>query len=196
MTQYVNLLDRLGIIPEASSALQRFELLFARWNQRINLSAARTPAEISEHVRDSLHVVPHLRDDARVIDVGAGGGFPVVIAAICLPQTQFVAIEPVHKKQAFLRTAARELGLSNLTSFAIRIEDHAIHDYDAATSRATFELETWLRTGLTLVRPGGRVLGFEGIRREDLQLDVERHPYELDGKQRAIVIARRPVGAT
>jgi len=164
--------------------------LLMKWNAMINLSAARTPAELDEHVRDSLHVVPHLSDAKRVIDVGSGGGFPVVVAAIALPATHFIALEPVHKKHAFLRTAARELGLSNLEPLAMRAEDHATHDYDAAMSRATFDLVEWLALGRTLVRPGGIVIGFEASVRDDLPTPFERHPYALDGKTRALIVVR------
>lgn len=164
--------------------------LFEKWNHQINLSSARTRAELDEHVRDCEHVIPFLRDAARVLDVGSGGGFPVVIAAIELPETHFVSLEPVHKKHAFLRTVKRELGLINFEPLAERLDDHADHDYDVAMSRATFELDEWLARGLAFVRPGGRVLGFEAVQRP-LAVPVERVPYELDGKTRAIVVARR-----
>lgn len=171
--------------------LVAFMTLFEKWNQRINLSAARTRADLEEHVLDCLNIVPHLSLARTVLDVGSGGGLPVVIAAISCPEISFVALEPVHKKHAFLRTAARELDLVNLETFAMRIEDHDRRDYDAASSRATFDLEEWLSLGLTHVRPGGFVIGFEGIERADLSTPVERHPYELSDKTRAIVIARR-----
>jgi len=164
--------------------------LFEKWNRSINLSAASTRAEISLHVEDSLHVVPHLRGAGAVLDVGSGGGFPVVIAALALPEVRFVSLEPVHKKQAFIKTAVRELGLANLEARAERIEDHERRDYDVAMSRATFDLKDWIAMGLERVRVGGLVLGFEAVTRTDLE-NVERDAYTLDGKQRAIVIARR-----
>jgi 16S rRNA (guanine527-N7)-methyltransferase len=175
-----------------ATKLNDFSALFLKWNKSINLSAARTAAELEEHITDSLALVDHLTDSARHLDVGSGGGFPVVVAAIACPQIQFVALEPVHKKQAFLRTAARELDLPNLDALAIRLEDHDVRDYDSASSRATFDLADWLRQGLGFVRPGGRVLGFEGVTRDDLPASVERYPYELGGKSRAIVALRKP----
>lgn len=191
MTQLVTSLEQLELARDLEAPLLRFRDLFRKWNEKINLSAASTPAEIEEHIRDSLHVVRHLSSTDSVIDIGSGGGLPVVIAAICLPSTQFTALEPVHKKHAFLRTAARELGLSNLEAFARRVEDHSDRDYGAAMSRATFDLREWLLRGLELVRPDGFVLGFEATLRDDLPLPFERHSYELDGKRRAIIVARR-----
>lgn len=190
MTQYVNILATLGISLDPTR-LEAFAKLFARWNGSINLSAAKTLDEIAEHVIDSLHVVPRIAEGANVIDVGAGGGFPSVIIALCRPDATVTALEPVHKKNAFLRTAARELGLANLEAYARRIEDHEQRDYDVAVSRATFDLREWLDLGLTLVRVGGHALGFEGIERTDLPVPLVRYSYELSGKQRAIVSVER-----
>jgi 16S rRNA (guanine527-N7)-methyltransferase len=165
--------------------------LFEKWNRSINLSAASTRAELQSHVEDSLHVVEHLRGAKRVLDVGSGGGFPVVVAAIALPDVSFTSLEPVHKKHAFLKTAARELGLRNLHPIAERLEDHPVHDYDAAMSRATFDLRDWLEAGRDRVIDGGIVLGFEAVRRDDLPPTIQRFPYSIDGKPRAIVVLRR-----
>ncbi|MBA2545071.1 MAG: 16S rRNA (guanine(527)-N(7))-methyltransferase RsmG [Deltaproteobacteria bacterium] len=162
-----------------------------RWNSSINLSSARSDDELAEHVIDSLHVVPRIATDATVLDVGAGGGLPCVVLAICRPDVSVTALEPVHKKHAFLRTAARELKLANLEAFARRLDDHAERDYDVAMSRATFDLREWLLLGLERVRIGGLALGFEGVERSDLPEPFTRYAYDLAGKQRAIVSVER-----
>ena len=191
-------------IDARTEDLSAFLELFEKWNRSINLSAASTRAELTSHLVDSLHVIPRLRDhfaadsswsasssNKRVLDVGSGGGFPVVIAAICLPEVGFTSLEPVHKKHAFIRTAARELELANLTALAERLEDHPVRDYDAAMSRATFDLREWLEAGRERVVDGGIVLGFEAVRRDDLPSTIERFPYTIDGKPRTIVLLRR-----
>jgi 16S rRNA (guanine527-N7)-methyltransferase len=184
-------LSKLGLAHASLPKLKNFITLFEKWNKSINLSAASSRGEVLAHLLDSLHVVPLLPPTGRVLDVGSGGGFPVVIAAACRPDLQFTSLEPVHKKHAFLRTAARELGLANLDARAERLEDHATHDYDVAMSRATFDLGDWLAMATDRVRPGGVVLGFEAVRRNDLPPTVERHAYNIDGKPRTIVTLRR-----
>ena len=193
-------LSALSLAPAHAETLNNFIQIFHKWNRSINLSAARSTDEISSHILDSLHAVPHLcaeiasiqAGSARVLDVGAGGGLPAVVVAICLPEIQVVALEPVHKKHAFLRTVRRELSLANLEPLAERVDDHPHHDYTAAMSRATFDLREWLLRGLALVQPGGLVLGFEAVPRHDLPPDTARHPYLLDDKSRSIVTLRRP----
>jgi len=106
MTRLVTTLSALSIEPAHLEKLNQFNTLFLQWNQRINLSAARSTDDIESHIRDSLHVVPHLRSSSRVIDVGSGGGFPVVVAAICLPALSFTA--PSMRRLRALMSELRE----------------------------------------------------------------------------------------
>lgn len=199
MTSLALTLASLALPVSLEERLDQFSELFRKWNRSINLSAARTEPELREHIVDSLHVVPHLRAahasghpaTMSVLDVGAGGGLPAVIAALSLPDAHITALEPVRKKHAFLRAVVRELALPNLDPRAERLDEHAHRDYAAAMSRATFDLRDWLELGCARVRPGGIVLGFEAILRRDLPSDIERHPYALDDRSRAIVLLRR-----
>jgi 16S rRNA (guanine527-N7)-methyltransferase len=201
MTLLTTALHALDLAPILEAPLNNFLVLFRKWNRSINLSAARSDLDLQDHIIDCLHIVPHLRAESdssspssplRVLDVGAGGGLPAVIVAICLPGVHVTALEPVHKKHAFLRTATRELSLSNFEPLAERVDDHPHHDFDAAMSRATFDLREWLLRGFDLVHPRGLVLGFEAVSRPDLPPGTQRHPYPLGDKSRSIVTLRRP----
>jgi 16S rRNA (guanine527-N7)-methyltransferase len=168
--------------------LEQFRDLLLKWNQRINLTAASTPSEIEEHIADCLALVPHVPDVGRLLDVGSGGGLPAIVIAIAKPDLAVVALEPTAKKHAFLRTAARELGLPRFDPRAERWEDHGIRGYDVATSRATMDLAVWLEVGARFVRPGGVVLGMEGREQIRLPGSTERRPYAAGDKTRAILI--------
>jgi 16S rRNA (guanine527-N7)-methyltransferase len=194
-------LATLSLPATLEDNLNNYRQLFLKWNRRINLSAARTDEDVDEHIVDSLHAVPPLRSlqlrssppSLRVLDVGAGGGFPSVVIAICVPNAVITALEPVHKKHAFLRACARELALANFDPRPERLEDHIASDYDAAMSRATFDLREWLATGLSRIRPGGLVLGFEAALRSDLPHEAQRYSYLLNTKPRSIVTLHRPL---
>jgi 16S rRNA (guanine527-N7)-methyltransferase len=201
MTAVTEALAALGLPATLATPLANFAALFHKWNQRINLSAARSEHELHDHIVDCLHLVPPLRAAASawppprpvpVLDVGSGGGLPAVVVAICIPELHVTALEPIHKKHAFLRTAARELALPGLEPLAERVEVHARHSYAAAMSRATIDLRDWLLLGLRHVAPGGVVFGFEATRRDDLPPDTRRDPYLHLGKPRAIVALSRP----
>ena len=182
-----------GLAPADSAKLSANIELLLRWNARINLTAARTHDDATQHVVDCLGVLPHIpADAARLVDVGSGGGLPAVIIAALRPNLAVTAVEPTHKKHAFLRTAARELALPNLDAIAGRLDDLPDASWDVATSRATFALDEWLASGLRLVVPGGLVLGLEGAEEVTLPPGATRHPYALADRKRAIITLRRP----
>lgn len=175
-----------------NDALDRFVTELLRWNERINLTAARTRDDARRHIDDSRALVAHVpAGTKRLIDVGSGGGFPAAVIAILRPEIAVTALEPVNKKHAFLLHVRRLLA-PNLDPRAERVEQHATHDYDVATSRATFALAEWLKIGATLVRPGGLVLGMEAVEQVELPPGATRHPYDADDRTRAIIVYAPP----
>lgn len=180
-----------GVVDKLAAYLE----LLARWNARINLSGSREPEALAGHVLDCLGVVPHVPADAkRLVDVGSGAGLPGAILAIVRPGLAVTALEPVHKKHAFLAAVRRELAVANLQALAERVEAHreaaGFVGYDVAVSRATFAVPEWLACGRTLVRPGGVVLAMEGSEQHALPAGATRHPYEIPGsdRRRAIIV--------
>src|SRR4051794_12362684 len=94
--------------------------LLAKWNAVYNLTAVRDPAQmVTQHLLDSLAVVPAFTEADNVLDVGAGGGLPGMVLAIwagaARPEMRISMIDTVHKKTAFLTQAKAELGLDNVT---------------------------------------------------------------------------------
>ena len=168
-----------------------YELL-RRWSASIRLVGSTKPGDLDQHLADSLAVVRLLPPTTqRVIDVGAGGGFPSVVLAIESPEIEVVALEPIQKKWAFLRTVRRELGLHNFQPLPHRDDDYSASmtdPFDAATSKATFALEEWLTRGQRLVRPGGVVFGFEA-RPGALPEQAVRHPYARPNGQHCSIVS-------
>jgi 16S rRNA (guanine527-N7)-methyltransferase len=201
----VSFASPLAVLGQLSPAeLKRVQELFegflkliTRWNSSIKLVSSSDVGELRErHLIDSLAVVPHLDGGARLVDVGAGGGFPGVVIAIARPAIEVTSLEPIHKKHAFLATVRRELGLTNFTPIAERDEAHAARQdfvpYDIAISRATFAVPEWLERGATLVKPGGLVIAMEAREQHDLPEGTTRAPYPLGDRQRALLLRRRP----
>ncbi len=187
----------IQLTPEMYDALLAYLELLQTWNARINLTATREASELLHlHLVDSLILATHLpAGTGDVIDVGSGGGFPAIPTAILRSDLRVVAIEPVHKKHAFLSTARRELGLANFKAMPIRESAVADSSYDLATSRATFDIATWFRIGQRLVKPAGCVFAMEGIPELSLPEGVVRQPYQLPGAPtRSRAILRWPAG--
>jgi 16S rRNA (guanine527-N7)-methyltransferase len=130
-----------------------------RWNAVVNLTSLTDPAAIAElHLLDSLAIVPHVPPGSRVLDVGAGGGFPGLPLAIVRPDVHVRMVDRTAKKAAFLASTAARLGLANAEAAQERIEAGQGADYDVAVSRALTDPAAWLGLGRGLVKAGGRVL--------------------------------------
>ncbi|PJI38488.1 16S rRNA (guanine(527)-N(7))-methyltransferase RsmG [Ferrovibrio sp.] len=97
----------------AISRLEAYAALIAKWQKAINLVAPKTLPELwSRHFLDSAQLLEHApRDTMRWLDLGSGGGFPgLVIAAVSEAQVHMV--ESDQRKSAFLREAARAMGVT------------------------------------------------------------------------------------
>jgi len=187
-------LDLSEVTASAEAKLESYVALLMRWNQKIQMTATKDVDEfVSRHVADSLELAKYIHPDVKtMIDVGSGGGLPGIVLSIVKPEIDFLLIEPTQKKHAFLSTARRELGATNLRTLALRDEQLLKRDdfvpFDAAVARAVWAVEEWLARAPSLLRPGGRIYAMEGIRQADVEGEFERHPYELEaGRTRSIL---------
>ena len=114
--------------------------LLQKWNKVYNLTAVRDPAQmLSHHLVDSLSVIAPLQKHgapARLMDVGAGGGLPGVVIAICFPGTDVSCVDAVAKKATFIQQVAAELKLPNLHGVHSRVEQLKTAPFGVITSRA------------------------------------------------------------
>jgi 16S rRNA (guanine527-N7)-methyltransferase len=141
-------------------ALGRLLDLVVLWNQRVDLTAARSPEELVDlYLTDALVIAAHAgpAPDASWIDVGSGAGAPGVVLQLLRPQLQLTLVEPRSKRVAFLRTAIGQLRLGSKVVGG-RSDGIGGGACDLAVSRATFPPEEWLAEGARLARRGVWVL--------------------------------------
>ena len=186
---------RVAPAPEQTDALLRYVDLLLTWSARINLTGARSPAEVvTDHLVDAFALAEALDRPEQVADVGSGGGLPAIPLALLRPTLRVLLCEPLAKKGAFLRTAIRELGLGARVQLrAGRGEDLAAErpgDFDVAISRATFAPEDWLPLGRRLVRAGGRVCVLT-TPASGFGATVENEPKLYAGGRRALFMISR-----
>jgi 16S rRNA (guanine527-N7)-methyltransferase len=161
---------QLELTPEHQTQLQRYYHVLMDWNQKINLT--RIPNEaafIQRHVLDSLTLWPLLAQvpsGSKVVDVGSGGGFPLIPLAIVRPDLQWHSMEATQKKVRCLQAMATDLHL-NLTFFADRLEalnQTPAHQqqYQVVTARAVAPLKTLLPWVAPLLAAQGQLLAMKG----------------------------------
>ncbi len=176
----------------------------ADWNSRMNLTSVIDYEEVQvKHFLDSLTVVPALGEplppNARVVDVGAGAGFPGLPLKLVFPGISLALAESTGKKAVFLRHVVETLGLDGVEVYTGRAEELAHWpelrgSYDLALGRGLARLPTLLEYTLPFTRTGGLVVawkhGGEGLKAE---LDSARRALQvLGGRVKSIY----PVKAT
>ena len=116
----------------------------------------------TRHILNSAIVAPLLRP-GRVGDIGSGAGLPGLVLAIARPDVDFVLIEPMERRVAWLQSQADELGLVNVAVLRGRAEEVRLNPLlDQVTARAVSALRTLIPLTAPLVKTGGQLVLMKG----------------------------------
>ena len=124
---------------------QQFDALgenYADWNAKINVISRKDIDNLYErHILHSLSIALfiHFTDGTRIMDAGAGGGFPGIPLAILFPEVKFHLVDSTGKKIKVAQAIADTLELQNVTTRHCRIEDEK-GVFDFIVSRAVMTL--------------------------------------------------------
>lgn len=147
-------------------------------NQLFNLTAIKTPEGAALlHFADSLTLSKYLPEGAKILDIGSGAGFPAIPIAIARPDIQVTALDSTQKRVNFINSAARMLGLNNLTAICHRAEDVTGSEFkecfDIVTARAVASYPILLELCLPAVKVGGKFVAMKSkdVSRETLGID-------------------------
>ncbi len=115
----------------------------------------------SRHILNSAVTAPLF--SGRVGDVGSGAGLPGLVLAIARPDVEWILIEPMERRVAWLNEQVSALGLDNVEVLRARAEDWRRGPVlDAATARAVSALRTLVPLTAPLVRDGGELILLKG----------------------------------
>src|SRR5579863_5891470 len=125
---------------QVSMLLAYLDLLL-RWNRKINLTSIRTEEEcVTRHFGESLYLARWIALQGNLLDIGSGAGFPGLALRIAFPELATTLLEPVAKKRAFLKEAARVCGISEVDVRPERLEDFVRQNpaakFETITARA------------------------------------------------------------
>lgn len=123
------------------------------------------------HVKDSLLGLNALRNcpEGKYADIGSGAGYPGLPLAI-ETQRPTVLVDSVTKKVRILDGFIDELGLTNVETYAGRIEDFGREhpgEFSAVSARALSKLSVLLELASPLLKMGGRLICFKANVEED-----------------------------
>lgn len=127
---------------------------------------------VIRHILDSLCACKNIESLANdcvskkgsvvIADIGSGGGLPGIPLAASLPQFNFVLVERMSKRCAFLENCVAILGLKNVTVKIVEAERVESESIDIAVFRAFRPLDKkMIKTLLNMLPSGGKLAAYK-----------------------------------
>ena len=179
--------QNLPLSDQQKNQFERYFELLVEWNEKINLTAITDKEEVYlKHFYDSI--APILQglienQPIRLLDIGAGAGFPSLPMKILFPELDVTIIDSLNKRINFLHLLAEELGLSGVHFYHGRAEDFAQDkafraQFDLVTARAVARMQVLSELTIPYLKVGGRLLA----------LKASNAPEELEEAKNALNI--------
>lgn len=165
--------EEIALSNEIVIKLENFASLLNEWNQIHNLTGAKTVDAIYVNIIDSLYPLTFIEKPKTLLDVGTGAGFPGLVLAIALPGTDVVLAEPLKKRVSFLKYAAIDLELPNVSVEAKRVEQVEHDAFELITSRAVTNTKLLLDLTKDISDSSTEYLFYKGSRVFDEIEDVQ-----------------------
>lgn len=187
--------------------------LLVEWNQKINLTAITDKNDVYlKHFYDSLApVLQGLITDSpiKLLDIGAGAGFPSLPMKILCPQLDITIIDSLNKRINFLNLLAEELELTGVHFYHGRAEDFGQDksfraSYDIVTARAVARMQVLSELTIPFLKVNGQLLALKAAAADQELIQAqgalkllfakvtENRTYRLpNGDQRTITIVEK-----
>lgn len=156
-------------IPHTDEMLQKLDLFYnmvVEENKKFNLTAITEKHDFAvKHILDSCLPYDMIPKNAKVIDVGAGAGFPSVPLKIIRPDLNLTMLDSLNKRVNFLNLCIDKLNLKNAEAIHFRAEDYALKNretFDISIARAVASLETLSEYCLPFVKVNGSFIALKG----------------------------------
>ena len=170
--EFYQLLSQQGIelTDRQKDQFERYFELLVEWNEKINLTAITEKNEVYlKHFYDSIApVLQGLIDnqELKLLDIGAGAGFPSLPMKIICPQMDVTIIDSLNKRINFLKLLAEELGLDKVHFYHGRAEDFAQDkdfraQFDLVTARAVARMQVLSELTIPYLKVGGKLLALK-----------------------------------
>lgn len=184
---------KIKLSEEQLSQLETYFKLLVSWNEKMNLTAITEPKDVAiKHFADSLSVLNYvdIPNNASIIDVGTGAGFPGLVLKIARPDIKLTLLDSLNKRLVFLEDVIDNLGLDAQLIHSRAEEGGQNIDlrecYDFAVSRAVAQLNVLCEYCLPYVRLSGNFIAFKGGESDDEIKNASKAIQTLGGKKKNV----------
>lgn len=155
---------------------EKYATILKDWNNKFNLTSITDDEEIIvKHFIDSVLPINTIPNNSKLIDIGAGAGFPSIPLKIMNNTLSLTLVDSVNKKVEFLNYLITELNLTNSTAIHNRCEDLAKmplyrENFDICVARGVAGLNTLLEYTIPFIKNSGKLVLYKG---NNFQQEIE-----------------------
>ena len=168
---------RFGLTERQTEQLRRFAAILV--SDELAPTTVRDPVRVrDDHLADALVALelPVVRQAGAIADLGAGAGVPGIPLAIALPGATVSLVEGNGRKCEFMAATADALGLGSVAVIHGRAETwtDGLGRFDVVTARALAPLDVVAEYAAPLLRIGGALVAWRGVREPQVEADALR----------------------
>lgn len=178
--------NKINLTEIQKEKFYNYYLLLVEWNQKFNLTAITEMEDvIVKHFLDSAIGYNLFNENSKIVDIGAGAGFPSIPLKIMRPDLEFLLVDSVNKKLIFLDEVIKNLSLTKIATIHSRAEDLANkidkrESYNYCVARAVAQLNTLAEYCLPFVKIGGSMVAYKSNEIEE-ELNQSKKAIEILG---------------
>lgn len=209
-------LQAIGIeeekIPLFITRMEKYINEIILFNSAYNLTNTSDHDElVTRHILDSVSAAKEITELAKLLqketvtigDIGSGGGLPGIPLAALFPEYNFILVERMSKRCAFLENCAAILGLKNVQVWNMEAEKVPANTMDISVFRAFRPLDDRMtKTLLNLTKENGYLAAYkakltsikEEMESNKMVNDYQVKPLKVPGledSERNLVIIKR-----
>ncbi len=162
--------NQINLINKYNNIFETYFEELVSYNEKVNLTAITEKNQVfAKHFLDSILPIDEIKQNASLIDVGTGAGFPSLPIKIVRPDVDLTMVDSLNKRINFLNELTQKLNI-NTKNIHARAEDFALKNrdkYDVAVARAVARLNTLIEYLLPVVKIGGIVLAYKATNCEE-----------------------------
>ncbi len=179
----------VSIDGKAFERLDKYAQMLVETNKSFNLTAITEPDDVTvKHFADCLALFGkvNIPENAKIIDVGTGAGFPGLVLLLTRPDIKMTFLDSTKKKLGFIQNVLDETGISAEVVHA-RAEEAGQNpqyreEFDFATARAVANLTNLSEYCLPFVKVGGKFVSMKAAASDEEIASAKKAIGILGGK--------------